>query len=290
MIELRAVDALARQKWLGRASDTVQQAVQRIFEAGGSAAQPIADILHGTWLGHPLHPVLTDVPIGAWTAAVLLDGLDIVGEQDYAPGADAAVALGLAGAVGAAVSGLTDWKDLDARPQRIGLVHGALNLGATALFGASLLMRRSGARAAGRGTALAGYLMAAAAAYLGGDMVYRDQAGVSHTRPVWKPLKYAPVLPDAELAEGELRRVEVGERRIVLARQDGRVYALDERCSHLGGPLADGKLEDGCIQCPWHGSRFALEDGHPVDGPATVAQPCFETRVRNGKIEVRAAD
>jgi nitrite reductase/ring-hydroxylating ferredoxin subunit len=132
--------------------------------------------------------------------------------------------------------------------------------------------------------------MAAAAAYLGGDMVYRDQAGVSHTRPVWKPLKYAPVLPDAELAEGELRRVEVGERRIVLARQDGRVYALDERCSHLGGPLADGKLEDGCIQCPWHGSRFALEDGHPVDGPATVAQPCFETRVRSGKIEVRAAD
>ena len=136
MIELHAVDALARQKWLGRASETVQQAVQRIFEAGGSAAQPIADFLHGTWLGHPLHPVITDVPIGAWTAAVLLDGLDVIGEQDYAPGADAAVALGLAGAVGAAISGLTDWKDVDARPQRIGLVHGALNLGATALFGA----------------------------------------------------------------------------------------------------------------------------------------------------------
>jgi nitrite reductase/ring-hydroxylating ferredoxin subunit/uncharacterized membrane protein len=290
MIELRAVDALARQKWLGRASDAVQQAVQRIFEAGGATAQPIADFLHGTWLGHPLHPVLTDVPIGAWTAAVLLDGLDMVGEQDYAPGADAAIALGLAGAVGAAISGLTDWKDLDARPQRIGLLHGALNLGATALFGVSLVMRRSGARAAGRGTALAGYFVAAAAAYLGGDMVYRDQAGVSHTRPVWKPLKYAPVLPDTELAEGELRRVQVGERRIVLARQDAHIYALDERCSHLGGPLADGKLEDGCIQCPWHGSRFALEDGHPVDGPATIAQPWFETRVRNGQIEVRAAD
>jgi nitrite reductase/ring-hydroxylating ferredoxin subunit/uncharacterized membrane protein len=290
VIEQRAVDALARQKWLGQASDTVQQAVQRMFEAGGSTAQSIADFLHGTWLGHPLHPVLTDVPIGAWTAAVLLDVLDVVGEQDYAPGADAAVALGLAGAVGAAVSGLTDWKDLDARPQRVGLVHGALNLGATTLFGASLLMRRSGARAAGRGTALAGYLVAAAAAYLGGDMVFRDQIGVSHSSPVWKTLKYRAVLPEADLGEGDLRRVEVGDRRIVLARYDGQIYALEERCSHLGGPLADGKLEDGCIQCPWHGSRFALEDGHPVDGPATIAQPCFETRVRVGQIEVRAGE
>jgi nitrite reductase/ring-hydroxylating ferredoxin subunit/uncharacterized membrane protein len=290
MIEQRAVDALAQQKWLGQASKTVQQAVQGIFEAGGSAAQPIADFLHGTWLGHPLHPVLTDIPIGAWTAAVLLDALDIVGEQDYAPGADAAVALGLVGAVGAAVSGLTDWKDLDARPQRVGLVHGVLNLGAMALFGASLVMRRSGARAAGRGTALAGYLIAATAAYLGGDMVFRDQIGVSHSSPVWKTLKYAPVLDEDDLAEGDLKRVEVGERRIVLARQNGQIYAMEERCSHLGGPLSDGALEDGCIQCPWHGSRFALEDGRPVDGPATIAQPCFETRVRSGKIEVRAAE
>jgi nitrite reductase/ring-hydroxylating ferredoxin subunit/uncharacterized membrane protein len=290
MIEQRALDALARQQWLGQASETVQQAVQGLFEAGGSLSRPIADFLHGTWLGHPLHPVLTDVPIGAWTAAVLLDALDVVGEQDYAPGADAAVALGLAGAVGAAISGLTDWKDLDERPLRVGLVHGVLNLGATALFGASLLMRRGGARPAGRGTALAGYLVAAAAAYLGGDMVFHDQIGVNHSSPVWKKLKYAAVLSEDELAEGDLKRVEVGELRIVLARHNGRIYALEERCSHLGGPLADGVLEDGCIQCPWHGSRFALEDGRPVDGPATIPQPCFETRVRNGQIEVRAAD
>jgi nitrite reductase/ring-hydroxylating ferredoxin subunit/uncharacterized membrane protein len=290
MIELRAVDALARQKWLGQASEAVQQAVQNIFEAGGSAAQPIADLLHGTWLGHPLHTVLTDVPIGAWTVALLLDALDVVGEQDYAPGADAAVALGLAGAAGAAITGLNDWKELESRPQRIGLAHGTLNLGATALFGASFLMRRSGARSAARGVALAGYLVVVAAAYLGGDMVFRDQIGVSHTTPVWKTLKFAPALPDAELAEGEPRRVLVGERRVVLVRQNDQIYALAERCSHLGGPLSDGTVEDGCIQCPWHGSRFALEDGHPVDGPATIPQPVFETRVRNGQIEVRAAD
>jgi nitrite reductase/ring-hydroxylating ferredoxin subunit/uncharacterized membrane protein len=290
MIELRAVDALARQKWLGRASETVQEAVQGIFKAGGSAAQPIADLLHGTWLGHPLHTVLTDVPIGAWTAALLLDALDIAGERDYAPGADAAVALGLVGAAGAAITGLNDWKDLEARPLRIGLAHGALNLSATALFTTSLLLRRSGARAAGRSAALAGYLVVVAAAYLGGDLVYRDQIGVSHTTPVWKTLKFAPALTDAELAEGEPRRVQIGERRIVLVRQDGQIHALAERCSHLGGPLSDGTVELGCIQCPWHGSRFALEDGRPVDGPATIPQPVFETRVRNGQIEVRAAD
>jgi nitrite reductase/ring-hydroxylating ferredoxin subunit len=173
---------------------------------------------------------------------------------------------------------------------RIGLVHGTLNLSATILYAVSLAQRRSGARIGARGTALAGYLVASLAAYLGGDMVYRDQIGVNHNHPIWTPLKFAPVLAEAELQEGDPRRVEIGERRIVLVRAGGRIYALAERCSHLGGPLADGMLEDGCIQCPRHGSRFALADGRPIDGPATIPQPTFETRVRNGQIEVRAAD
>jgi nitrite reductase/ring-hydroxylating ferredoxin subunit/uncharacterized membrane protein len=290
MFELRAVDALARQKWLDTASQAVQQAVQGIFKAGGAASRPVADFLHGTWLGHPLHSALTDIPIGAWTVALALDALDILGERDVAAGADAAVALGLVGALGAAATGLTDWKELDAKPLRIGLVHGALNASATVLYATSLALRRGGARSAGHGTALAGYLVMTVAAYLGGDMVYRDQIGVSHANPIWSPLKFAPVLAAADLHESEPRRVEVGERRIVLVRQGERIYALAERCSHLGGPLADGEIEDGCIQCPWHGSRFALDDGRPVDGPATIPQPSFATRIRNGQIEVRAAD
>jgi nitrite reductase/ring-hydroxylating ferredoxin subunit/uncharacterized membrane protein len=290
MLELRVVDSLAQQKWLGQASKSVQKAVQGLFKAGGSAAQPIADVLHGTWLGHPLHPVLTDIPIGAWTTALALDTLDRLGERDYSAGADAAIALGLAGAVGAAASGLTDWKETQERPLRIGLIHGSLNVGATLLYTTSLLLRRAGARSAGQATAIAGYLLTIVAAYLGGDMVFRDQIGVSHSEPVWSALKFTAVLPDAKLAENEPRRVEVGERRIVLVRQDGQIYALAERCSHLGGPLSDGEIENGCIICPWHGSRFALDDGHPVDGPATVPQATFETRVRDGQIEVRAAE
>jgi nitrite reductase/ring-hydroxylating ferredoxin subunit/uncharacterized membrane protein len=286
---LRIVDAVARQGWLGRLSEGVQQVVRNVFEAGGPAGQQAADILHGTPLGHPLHPALTDIPVGAWTAALALDALDALGgRRDLAPGADVAIGVGLAGALAAAPTGLTDWKELDTKPLRIGLVHGMLNLGATALYGASLVLRKNGARAQGRTCAFAGYTLMLTAAYLGGDLVYRDQIGVSHANPVWTPLTWTAALPEAELREGEPRRVTIGDRRIVLIRQHGQIYALEAACSHLGGPLEDGHLEDGCIVCPWHGSRFELATGEPVDGPATIPQPCFETRVRDGRIEVRA--
>jgi nitrite reductase/ring-hydroxylating ferredoxin subunit/uncharacterized membrane protein len=291
VIGLRIVDALARQDWLGRASQGVQEVVQQLFEVGGTAGQQVADILHGTGLGHPIHPALTDIPVGAWTTALVLDILAAAqGRDELSPGADVAIGIGLIGALGAAPTGITDWKELDTKPLRIGLIHGVLNLSATGLYATSWLLRRRGAREAGRGFAFAGYALALAAAYLGGDLVYRDQIGVSHANPVWTSLKFMPVLADADLPEGELRRVEAGGRQIVLARQHGRVYALAESCSHLGGPLSDGQLEEGCVQCPWHGSRFALEDGRPIDGPAAVPQPCFETRVRGGQIEVRAGE
>ena len=290
MIGLKIVDALAGQHWLDRASQVVQQGVQQLIKAGGPAAQRIEDTLHGTGLGHPLHPALTDVPIGAWTAALVLDVLDALGGDDsFAPGADAAIDVGLVAAVGTALTGLIDWQELDARPLRIGMVHGALNLSATVLYAAARVLRRRGARAAGRSLAMAGYAVLLAGAYLGGDLVYRDRIGVSHAEPVWTPMQFAPVLPEAELPEGALRRVTVGERQIVLARQNWQIYALAEHCTHLGGPLSEGTLEDGSIRCPWHGSRFALADGRPLAGPAALPQPCFETRVRDGQIEVRAA-
>lgn len=289
MFGLRIVDAVARQDWLGRLSQGAQHAVQQLFEAGGPAGQQVADVLHGTPAGHPLHPALTDIPVGAWTAALVLDALEALrGRDDLAPGADAAIGVGIVGALLAAPTGLTDWKELDAKPLRIGLIHGTLNLSALALYGASLALRRSGSRAAGRTCAFAGYTLMLLAAYLGGDLVYRDQIGVSHAEPVWTDLKWTVALPEADLAEGELRRVEIAGRRIVLARQDGQTYALDAVCSHLGGPLDDGTLEQGCIVCPWHGSRFDLATGEPIDGPAAIPQPCFATRVRDGQIEVQA--
>ena len=290
MLGLKIVDALASQRWLDRTSQVVQQGIQHLIKAGGPAGQRVEDALHGTGLGHPLHPALTDVPIGAWTAALVLDVLDALGGDDsFAPGADAAIDVGLVAAVGTALTGLTDWQELDARPLRVGLVHGVLNISATLLYAASRALRRRGARAAGRTLAVAGYATLLAGAYLGGDLVYRDRIGVSHAEPVWEPFEFTAVLPESELPEGALRQVTVGERQIVLARQGGRIYALDAQCTHLGGPLAEGTLEDGSVRCPWHGSRFALADGWPLEGPAAIPQPCFETRVRDGQIEVRAA-
>jgi nitrite reductase/ring-hydroxylating ferredoxin subunit/uncharacterized membrane protein len=288
---LRAMlDVIDRQVWLDRLGERLQRAVVRAFTAGGPRGRQVRDLLHGTWLGHPLHPALTDVPLGAWTAALVLDLLGgLTGRRAFGRGADAAVALGLAGALGAAAAGLTDWQHLAARPRRVGLLHGLLNVGATGLYGLSFLLRRRAARAAGGRVAVLGYATAVVAAYLGGELVYRERIGVSHVAGQ-TPREFVPVLPTVELYDGRPRRVQAGGMAVLLVRRGDRFYALAETCSHLGGPLAEGRLEGDSVVCPWHGSRFALADGRVLEGPAVFPQPCLETRIRDGWIEVRAAE
>ena len=130
-------------------------------------------------------------------------------------------------------------------------------------------------------------MVATAAAYLGGHLVYEQGIGVDHTLGEALPEKFVPVSSESELADGELKRGEHDDVPILLVRRGKRIFALAEKCSHLGGPLSEGKLRDDSVQCPWHGSRFSLEDGRVLDGPAVHPQPCLEARVRNGKIEVR---
>jgi nitrite reductase/ring-hydroxylating ferredoxin subunit len=134
-----------------------------------------------------------------------------------------------------------------------------------------------------------GYLVANAAGYLGGHLVFGEQVGVDHTASQLPPGEFTAVLRAAELPENELRRVTADGMPVLLLRRGERIYAIAETCSHLGGPLSEGQLEDLSVICPWHGSRFALENGRVIDGPATFPQPCFETRVQDGQIEVRAA-
>ncbi|MGH7313121.1 MAG: DUF2231 domain-containing protein, partial [Candidatus Rokuibacteriota bacterium] len=167
-----ALEAIERQGWLDPVGDRLQEAVARLYQAGGETGRGIRDVLHGTWLGHPLHPVLTDVPLGAWTAALVLDAMDSGRGRGFSRAADASIGVGLAGAVGAAVTGLTDWHHTSGGARRAGLVHGLLNTTATALYAGSLLLRRRGSRAAGQGLSGAGFLVAIAAAYLGGHLVY----------------------------------------------------------------------------------------------------------------------
>jgi nitrite reductase/ring-hydroxylating ferredoxin subunit/uncharacterized membrane protein len=281
-----AVKVVEQQEWLNPAEEGLQKLVHKAFEFPGS--RPVKNFLHGTWIGHPLHVILTDIPIGAWSCAMVFDALDSISpRRHYSVAADTLVAVGIVGAVGAAATGLTDWQDIDPPARRVGLVHGLLNLASLGFFGGSLVARRNGARGAGRGLAALGFVVSALAAQLGGDLVYGRKIGVDHSTPEKLPDQFAPILAESELGEGKPHRAQHDGTPILLVRRGSHIYAIAETCSHLGGPLSEGKLDGDIIECPWHRSRFSIRDGHVVDGPAVHPQPCLEARVRGGQIEVR---
>jgi nitrite reductase/ring-hydroxylating ferredoxin subunit/uncharacterized membrane protein len=283
------VAVIEKQDWLEPIADRLQPTVAAALGVDGPIGPKAANILHGTWLGHPLHVVLTDVPLGSWTAAAVLDLLEEkTGSRAIGRGADAAIAVGLVGAAAAALTGLTDWSKIGGgRPRRIGLAHGLVNATATVCYFTSLCLRRAHSRRAGRRLAWLGLIVSSVAAYLGGHLVYKEKIGVDHTADYSLPEDFVAVLAEADLRENELRRVDAGGTPVLLVRRGNRIYAIAETCAHLGGPLSEGKLEGATVRCPWHGSRFSLEDGRVLEGPSVHAQPVLEVRIRDGQIEVR---
>jgi nitrite reductase/ring-hydroxylating ferredoxin subunit/uncharacterized membrane protein len=278
----QAVDALAAAEPLDAPARKVGKTVRDAVPAG-----PVKDALSGTWLGHALHPVLTDLPIGTWTSAVLLDWL---GGDSSRDAADRLIALGIAFALPASATGMTEWADAESASdevRRVGIVHAASNAGATALFGASLAARRRGARGTGRLLALAGAGVLAASGHLGGHLSFAKGVGVDQTSFEDPPDAWTAALRDADLPEGESRYAEVAGVGVLVARHGGRVYALSNRCVHRGGPLDEGKLSDGCVTCPLHGSTFRLADGAIERGPAAYPQPAWQVRVQDGVIELK---
>lgn len=282
--------ALGELSWLDPLGKLLQRGVKRLYEAAVPAGQTVKNFVHGVWLGHPLHPAITDVPLGAYTAAALLDGLEAgTRRRAFGAGADAAVGLGITSALAAAVAGLTDYQHVTGGARRVGLLHGLMNIAATGLYGASWLARRKGRRAAGRQLGLAGFLLSLGSGFLGGQLVFDYRIGVKHADDEGAPEGFVPVLPITTLAEGRLHRAEVRGMPILLVRRGEQIFALAETCAHLGGPLSEGWLVEDSVVCPWHQSRFRLADGHVVDGPSTYDQPCLEVRTRNGQVEVRRA-
>jgi nitrite reductase/ring-hydroxylating ferredoxin subunit/uncharacterized membrane protein len=269
--------------------EKIQKAIDKALYANGNpAAQKARNFLNGTWLGEPLHVVMTDVPIGAWTVAMVFDALAMMDSRyEFALAADTSIAIGLAGAAGAAITGVTDWSDVDPPARRLGLIHGLLNIGATTLFATSLIMRKRKARNAGRGFAALGYALMTFSAHLGGKMVYEHRVGVDRTAGEKFPEKFTAVLPESNLPENTPTRAMYQGAPILLVRRGERLFAMAETCSHFSGPLSEGKLEGDSVVCPYHASRFALEDGRVLNGPAVHPQPCLEVRARNGVIEVR---
>jgi nitrite reductase/ring-hydroxylating ferredoxin subunit/uncharacterized membrane protein len=251
----------------------------------------VLELLHGgRWAGHPIHPALSDLPIGLWTGAMVLD----VADRSPAPqdGLDAAGMLSAAGILAAgatALTGLSDWTVSNEQDRRVGLFHGLLNTVALGLQCASLATRVTGRRSTARALGAASLTVTAAAGYLGGHLVFTK--GVMVNRVAWAigPRRWVRALPEADLPEDSPVAVEAEGRQVLLYRHRGDLYAIDNICSHAGGLLSRGTVADLTVTCPLHGSRFALTDGSVGRGPASQPQPVLPTRIRNGWIEVRGS-
>lgn len=283
-------EAIARQEWMDDVIDPLQSGIRDLFS--GEVGPQLKDALHGTWLGHPLHPVLTDIPVGAWTVSLVLDAVEsATGNEGVGKASDAAVAVGLAGALGAAVTGATDWSETGGPARKIGLVHAGLNIVATLCYATSLGLRQSKkTRQTGIALSWLGYAISGASAYLGGHLVFSEQIGVDHTATPdqGQPSDFTPVIDLDALRDDTPTRVDAGDAAILLVKRGPRIFAISHTCPHLGAPLSEGKLVGESIECPWHASRLALEDGRVVCGPTTFPARVYDVRIREGKVEVKA--
>lgn len=290
MSENPILKVIEEQEWLEPVEKTGSELILNAYEAAGEAGQTVKNALHGVGLGHPLHPAITDVPVGSWTTAAVLDVLEMTCGDQYQAGADAAVMIGLVSAVPAALSGMTDWTATHGKTQRFGAMHGILNMGAAALYASSYAARKADNRGLGRWLGFAGFALVLASSWLGGELSYAQKVGVNHAPDPEEelPREYTAAMAEVDLAEDKPTKATVNGTNVLLVKRGEKIYALAETCSHAGGPLAEGKLEGDSIVCPWHGSRFCLKNGQVEDGPATYDQPAFDVKTENGQVMIRA--
>ncbi|MGH9073501.1 MAG: DUF2231 domain-containing protein [Acidimicrobiales bacterium] len=272
----RAVDRLERLALLDPVADPIRQRAQQLLASGR-----VRSLLSGTALGHPVHPVLVDLPIGFWTSAMLLD---LTG-RGQRRGARWLTGMGVLSALPAVATGVSDWSATDLAEKRVGLVHAALNAGALGCFTRSWWSRRRGGRA-GQGWSLLGATLATGAGWLGGHLAYSIGVGVDTNAFEVGPAEWSTVSGKVD-PNGGVSGVSADGVRMVAVRTGGTARVLADRCSHRGGPLSEGHRQGNCIVCPWHGSRFDLDSGVPIEGPASVPQPVYEARVDGDDLEVR---
>jgi len=259
----------------------VQAAVRRALPEDSVAKE----ILSGSWIGHPVHPLLTDVVVGSWLSAWTLD---LIGSDGHERAADGLIAVGLVAAAPTALTGLFDWAELRAGARRVGGLHALGNIGATALHLSSWLLRRHGRRSAGRAASTLGIALAGGSAWLGGHLSFAQGVGVDQTVFEDPPTSWTPLIDARKLKQGRPVRRSARGTAVLLLRHEREIHALIDRCSHRGCSLSEGTFDGTAITCPCHGSQFGV-DGRLLRGPATNPQPRLETRVRGGRVEVRAA-
>jgi nitrite reductase/ring-hydroxylating ferredoxin subunit/uncharacterized membrane protein len=241
----------------------------------------VRDVLNGRWLGHPLHAVLTDAPIGILFLVILFD---LAG---YPLGNDtkAILLVGILTMLAAAAAGLADYSDTDGKARERATLHGTLMGVALVLYVISFVLRQGQEPPwpAAIAFSLAGFLVLAAGAYVGGDVAYVLGNMVSRhafrgAGTKWIALVPAEADADGNFPEGRLVKGKLGVNTLVMIRQGDQVLALHDQCAHAGGPLSDGTLENGSVVCPWHASRYRLADGHVTRGPSVYDQPAYEVR------------
>ncbi|MEU5551787.1 Rieske (2Fe-2S) protein [Micromonospora sp. NPDC047793] len=268
---------------LDRFGDRLQRAVQ-----GTLRGQRVRDLLHGVWLGHPLHPAMVQVPVGSWVSAAILD---LLPGQHRA--ATTLTTIGTVSALPAAVAGLNDWAALSRDQRRVGLVHAASNTVALVLYSGSVAARFSGRHQLGRTLGWLGLGAAGAGAYLGGHLAYKQGAQVNVSvsdlhliSDGWHSVAEMATLPQRQLVTRKVDDVSV-----ILYRHGDDVTVMLERCPHQSGPLGEGEVTEidghACVVCPWHGSTFRLNGGEVVHGPSGNDQQTLPTRVVAGRVEAR---
>ena len=283
----RTVAAIGRQDWLDRPSYRLEHVLTIAFASFGGARERVSNGLHGTWLGHPVHPILNTLPTGAVATTVALDAASMMpGSRPIREASRYALGVGIVGSVGAAVTGVADWQHTHEESRRVGLVHGALNGIATALFVASWWDRRRGRHLRGMAKTAVGYAITLGSGYLGGDLVYGAGLGTDRSGDRLTVSDWTPVLAATALADGESKRVDIDGVGVVLHRNGNGVLAIGEFCPHLGAPMSDGWIDRDLVVCPWHGSRFSAKSGEVLRGPATAPLHCYSARVCDGMIEV----
>lgn len=266
-------------------ASVIAKKVRAVTPSGGG----IKDVASGVFLGHAVHPLMTDLPIGAWTSATILD---LVGGQASRPAAQKLVGIGLAAAAPTAMTGWIDWADSEPgndTVRRLGMVHAVANVSAALMYGLSLAARRRGAHTTGVLFGLAGAGAIGAGGWLGGDLVFARGVGVNETLFDEDPIDWTPVLDASMLVDDRPMQAMAGERELLIVKRNGTIHALADRCAHRGGMLHEGEIDGDCITCPLHGTRFRLDDGSVMRGPSAYPQPAFEARINDGRVEVRSA-
>jgi nitrite reductase/ring-hydroxylating ferredoxin subunit/uncharacterized membrane protein len=276
---MTVVERIEQASGLDPVSDRLQRLVGRL-------PRPVRDLLHGVWLGHPLHPAMVHAPVGAWLSGAILD---LIPGQRRA--ATMLLATGTVAALPAAVVGLNDWASLDRDQRRTGLVHALANATALALYTGSLVSRSRGRR--GRALSFAALGVAGASAYLGGHLSYRQGAGVNQAVPdlFRLPDDWQSLGPAMSYVDSVPTERHIGDVPVLVYRHGDEFTVLLERCGHQTGPLGEGTQTEvagqPCVVCPWHGSTFRLVDGGVVHGPAATDQPTLLTRVVDGDLQAR---